>query len=132
MKMDALTEFDSLGRTLGFHMQRHGVLAGNLANADTPGFQPMDLTFDDAMQGASGMDTTDARHLGGPNSAGDSGGQGQLVEVDPGPGLDKNGVQVEHTLAQVTANRLRYETGIELTRRRFALLRYAATDGSAG
>lgn len=133
MKMDALAEFDGLGRTLGFHMQRHGVLASNLANADTPGYQPLDLAFTDAMQQAGGqLDATHAQHLGGSDGAGSAGAQGEVVEVDPASSLDKNGVQVEHTLAQVTANRLRYETGIELTRRRFALLRYAATDGSGG
>ena len=34
-------------------------------------------------------------------------------------------------MAQITANRLRYDTGVELARRRLALLRYAATDGSS-
>lgn len=132
MKMDALAEFDGLERTLGFHMQRHGVLAGNLANADTPGYRPLDLTFTEAMDQAGGaIQTTHAQHLGGGDGS-SSAAQGEVVEVDPAPGMDKNGVQVEHTLAQVTANRLRYETGIELTRRRFALLRYAATDGSGG
>jgi flagellar basal-body rod protein FlgB len=126
MKMDATNELEGLQRTLGFHMQRHGVLAGNLANADTPGYQPQDLSFADALEGQGGnLQTTDGRHLGG------DGPVGEVIYQDPSPALDKNGVQVEHTLAQVTANRLRYETGIELTRRRFALLRYAATDGSS-
>jgi flagellar basal-body rod protein FlgB len=128
MTLDLGQELEGLQHTLGFHMQRHGVLAGNLANADTPGFVPMDLSFSEALEGQGGqLAATNGRHIGGAHGGGGAGGE--VTPQQPSPALDHNGVQVEHTLAQVTANRLRYETGIELTRRRMALLRYAAQDG---
>ena len=37
---------------------------------------------------------------------------------------------LSEVMAQITANRLRYDTGIELTARRLAVLKYAATDGA--
>jgi flagellar basal body rod protein FlgB len=54
-----------------------------------------------------------------------------LEDSSSAVGPDQNGVRLEHVMAQITANRLRYETGIELARRRLGLLRYAATDGAS-
>lgn len=131
MTLDAMSELNRLEQTLDFHLQRHSVLSSNLANADTPGYAPQDLVLQDAFDDTlSQLHTTNERHMGGSQNATPM--MRQTVEMQPSGGIDRNGVQVEHSLAQVTANRLRYETGIELTRRRFALLRYAVTDGSGG
>ena len=35
---------DSLQAALTYHRDRHAVLAGNVANLDTPGYRPLDLT----------------------------------------------------------------------------------------
>jgi flagellar basal-body rod protein FlgB len=124
-----------LERLLDFQLSRHSVLASNLANAETPGFKPQDLIFENTLAAVSELPgtttpdtpvTTDSRHLIGealpPGTT--------LVEDESALGPDQNGVQIERVMAQITANRLRYETGIELTRRRMALLRYASTDGA--
>lgn len=59
---------------LNVYSRRAEVLAGNLANADTPGYKARDIDFKDAlqdmkgsMQGASAMRITHASHI---NSAG--------------------------------------------------------------
>jgi flagellar basal-body rod protein FlgB len=127
MSLNLFGELGGLGQMLDFHLERHGVLAANLANADTPNYVAQELTFQGAMDQASGMRATNSRHFGAQN-----GGDSSVGTLSPSPSVDGNGVQVEHTLAQVTANRLRYETGLELTRRRMALMRYAASDGSGG
>lgn len=127
MSLNLFGELGGLGRMLDFHLERHGVLAANLANADTPNYVAQELAFQGAMDEASTLQATNSRHFGG--QSGGTSSAGQLEQV---PSVDGNGVQVEHTLAQVTANRLRYETGLELTRRRMALMRYAASDGSGG
>lgn len=127
MSLNLFGELGGLERMLDFHLERHGVLAANLANADTPHYQAQELTFQGAMSEAAGLQATNSRHFGVQN-----GGKSDAGLLEPSPSVDGNGVQVEHTLAQVTANRLRYETGLELTRRRMALMRYAASDGSGG
>ena len=55
---------------LALRSQRVGVLANNLANADTPGFQARDIDFRQALAArlaepaaAGGLQTTHARHL---------------------------------------------------------------------
>ena len=49
---------------------RQRVLAGNIANADTPGYQPRDVrSFASVLAGKAGprMAATDPRHLAAPN-----------------------------------------------------------------
>jgi flagellar basal body rod protein FlgB len=101
----AFGSVDHLGDVLAFERRRHAVLAGNIANVDTPGYQSLDL---------------DATTVGGP----------ARVVADPGPmGADGNAVSLERELAKIDANRVRYAANAELASRRLALLRYAAGDG---
>ncbi len=98
---------DQLGSALTFHRERHAVLAGNIANLDTPGYKPMDLERKDG---------------------------GELVTTfqDGGAqqGPDGNAVTLERELAKIDANRTRYAANSELVTRQLAMLRYAAGDGT--
>ncbi|MEZ4365298.1 MAG: hypothetical protein R2939_03300 [Kofleriaceae bacterium] len=120
------SDVDRLEAAMSFHRERHTVLAGNVANLDTPGFRPMDL------ERAVGPTTvpaavTHAAHVAGPAEA------AYAVSFDDGGALsnpDGNAVSLERELAKIDANRTRYATTAELTSRRLALLRYAAGDGA--
>jgi len=104
-----LNSVNTLESALTFHRERHTVLAGNVANLDTPGYRPLDLD-----RGADGG-------VGRVVQAFDDGGQ--LV------GPDGNAVSLEREMAKIDANRTRYSTSSELVSRRLALLKYAAGDG---
>lgn len=109
---------------LGFHRERHAVLAGNVANLDTPGYRPLDLVR--AAASDASLATTNPGHLGGAGAAPlqttfDDGGALQ--------GADGNAVALERELAKIDANRTRYATTAELISRRLGMLRYAAGDG---
>ncbi len=58
-------------RRMAWLEARQRVLAGNIANADTPGYQPRDVrSFASVLSGAAGgarMAATDPRHLAAPN-----------------------------------------------------------------
>jgi flagellar basal-body rod protein FlgB len=118
---------DHLGSAMTFHRSRHTVLAGNVANIDTPGFRPADLernpvTTDTGLP----MAATDEGHLGG------AAGSDTHVTFDDGgalQGTDGNAVELERELAKIDANRVRYGVSSDLVSRRMALLKYAATDG---
>jgi flagellar basal body rod protein FlgB len=45
-------------------------------------------------------------------------------------GSDGNAVTLEREMSKIDANRTRYSTSAELLSRRFAMLRYAAGDGT--
>lgn len=116
---------DTLESALTYHRERHTVLAGNVANIDTPGYRAVDLQRRTASDPAA-MSVTHAGHLTAPASA-------DLVTSFDDSGVllspDGNAVQMERELSKIDANRTRYATSSELTSRRIALLRYAAGDG---
>lgn len=117
---------DQLAGAMSFHRDRHTVLAGNVANLDTPGYRPADLQ---RVLGSDGrtLERTDPGHM---NAAGQAGQE--LVFDDGGllVGPDGNAVALERELAKIDANRVRYGTSSELVSRRLAMLRYAAGDGN--
>jgi len=117
---------DRLGAAMTFHRERHSVLAGNVANVDTPGYRPLDLERTEAPEGAAALATTDARHM---QPGGLEGTTLEFADADAA-GADGNSVSVERELAKIDANRVRYQAAAELTTRRMALIRYGAGDGS--
>ncbi len=124
MKLDMFRELTPTQSMLDFHAKRQSVLASNLANAETPGYVPHDVVKTES--GSATLETTNAGHI----AAEGDGSSAPVVELET-PRVDGNGVQLEQAMAAVTANRLRYEAGIEVARRQVALLRYAATDGGS-
>jgi flagellar basal-body rod protein FlgB len=125
------TPIDSMGQALGYHRERHTVLAGNLANLDTAGFVPSDLvrTTPSEVEAPSPvvMARTSAGHLAPEVEAAPPGTEIVQDELPASP--DGNGVSLERELAKVEANRLRYQATSELVNKRLALLRYTAGDG---
>lgn len=125
--MKLFNELGGLERSLDYHLDRQGVLASNLANAATPGYRARDLDFKSYMDQANRMQITSELHLSGNEDAEDA----LIFEQDPPKG-DDNTVRIEKAMAQVAANRVRYEASTTLMRQKLALLRYAATDGASG
>jgi flagellar basal-body rod protein FlgB len=121
---------DRLETTMSFHRDRHQVLASNLANIETPGYRPLDLTRSEPIEGAAApMTQTQAGHLSAPEGA--PGSTKSFVESSEQPGADGNAVSLERELAKLNANRVRYTAASELVSRRLALIRYTAGDGGA-
>ncbi len=125
--------FDTVGdleQAMTFNRERQTVIAGNLANLDTPGYRARDLAPDRTAGGAEPFQLarTDPQHIAGA-SPGDP--AGSSVILDPADkGSDGNSVSLEREMAKLDANRVRYSTSAELVSRRLALLRYAASDGN--
>jgi flagellar basal-body rod protein FlgB len=117
---------DTLEQALTYHRERHTVLAGNIANLDTPGYRAVDLERRTA--GAPGaLATTHQGHIDTAPTA------DFVTSFDDGGALqssDGNAVSLERELSKIDANRARYATSAELVSRRLALLRYAAGDGT--
>ncbi|MCA3244406.1 MAG: flagellar basal body rod protein FlgB [Alphaproteobacteria bacterium] len=62
--------FNALGHRMDYLIARQGVIAGNIANADTPNYLAKDLTFSPNPENTFAMRVTNARHLGGTPNAG--------------------------------------------------------------
>lgn len=107
---------------------RAEILAGNLANADTPGYQARDFNFSDALKNQMGpqasgdaLTLTQTRHQNGAGAAGEDGMDVQF-RAPTQPSLDGNTVeeQVEHS--EFMQNNLEYQTSFTLLNGRFRSL----------
>jgi flagellar basal-body rod protein FlgB len=115
---------DFQSKALLLRAERQRVIAGNIANADTPGFSARDLNFKDAMAAATGGgglqastssgaagSTTHPNHIPLTGAAGSGlGGNSQLgYVVQTQPSLDGNSVDLDQERANFVDNAVRYE-----------------------
>jgi flagellar basal-body rod protein FlgB len=100
-------------------MLRQSLLTNNLANADTPGYQPEDVNFQGALNQAiqSGQD---------PTSVGF-----QPYTAPQVTSADGNGVSPEQTQAQVAENGVLYETLTQVAAQREQILLQAMGIGQS-
>ncbi len=133
LSMSQIFNVGSLQRALDYHAERHNVVASNIANANTPGFRPLELLRVDApgAQGSLPLTRTEGAHL---VPAEDPGSYGMKVSPDESSvgGLDGNSVSIEREMSKLQANDLRYQGAAKLVTRQLAMLRYAASDASGG
>ncbi|TPV95474.1 MAG: hypothetical protein B7733_09485 [Myxococcales bacterium FL481] len=111
---------DRLSHHLTYHSRRQEVIAGNLANLDTPGYRSRDLVFHEQLnaQIRDGEWVGDMEHR-----------EEMVTWDDEVPDQDGNTVSLERQMARTAANTLRYETISQLLSRKLTMLRYGAKDG---
>ena len=104
-------------KALGLRAYRQQVLAGNIANADTPNYKARDFEFSSALQsamsgrreGGLAMATTASRHLAGSSEAGPT----QLQYRTPmQASVDGNTVEMDVERSAFAENAIRYEAGL--------------------
>ncbi len=115
--------------------QRTEVLARNLANADTPGYQARDIDFRTALAAASGasgaeapvaLHATNARHLGTAETS-DASPTNLKYRVPLAPSLDGNTVDVQMEQAAFAENSVRFQATLTFLQARFRGLLTAIT-----
>lgn len=120
------TAVGGLERALDYHLERHNLLAANVAHVDTPGYRPVDLARTEEGPSAVLPARTHASHLvvGGGLTAG-------RVFEDPaaGGGLDGNFVSLDREAAKLAANQLRFDVVSAVVTAELRQLTYAAADG---
>ncbi len=97
---------------LRLHTRRSELLASNLANADTPGYQARDIDFHAALREASGevagLRQTHGRHMGTQQTAGAAGGE-PLYRNPTQSSIDGNTVDTQVEKGNYMENALRYQ-----------------------
>jgi flagellar basal-body rod protein FlgB len=132
MTLSSISLFSALADKMRWHQARQGVLAENIANADTPGYIERDLTpftFADQMKSVATVTTTatSPTHFS-VSSGGDTGGFGSEsspFEITP----SGNGVTLEDEMMKVSGNDMDYQTVTALYTRSMAILRTAIGRG---
>jgi flagellar basal-body rod protein FlgB len=116
--------FDSavqqLTRGLAFASARHEVLAQNVANVDTPGYQPKDLVFDDLLQPPSG-DLSPRLEQASLTT----GGPRLVTSTDGVRRPDGNAVHLDRQMARIAENTIYQNTLVQVLATQFNTLKQA-------
>ena len=109
---------DFQAQALSLRSDRQRLIASNIANADTPGYQARDMDFAQALKAATGtlgaarsVATSHVGHIGS-GSAGPSGGKvgAELLYATAGQtNLDRNTVDMDRERASFADNAVKYE-----------------------
>jgi flagellar basal-body rod protein FlgB len=111
---------------LDVRARRGELIANNLANADTPGYQARDIDFRQAMARAGGdrtagvsLATTQAGHIGGANSAAAGANPDLKYRTPLAPALDGNTVDAQIEQAAFAENAVRYQATLTFLNSKF-------------
>jgi flagellar basal-body rod protein FlgB len=131
----------NLDKAMGVHeqalyvrAQRVGVIASNLANADTPNYKARDIDFRQAMKQAksggrsSAMAVTHKGHIQAGGGKGVAGSE-LLYRTPHQPSLDGNTVDAQQEKARYTENAMQYQTSLQFLTSRFQGLTKAIKGG---
>jgi len=113
-----------LGTFLDVQSRRAEVVAGNLANADTPGYVARELDFNDFLREAATQslapNRTDKRELAQP----------RVLDQEPTTiGIDGNTVDAGREMATLAEAGTKYLEGTQLLQMRLRTLRMAIREG---
>ncbi len=127
-KLDNAFSFQQ--QALSLRANRQQVLAGNIANADTPNYKARDFDFSaalkDAVAGRNGgnlpLASTSGRHL---QSGGDSGPARLMYRNELQSSVDGNTVNMDVERAQFAENAIQYEASVTFISGKFKTLMLA-------
>ena len=127
MQIGGLSLFQALGEKMRWHQERQGVLAENIANADTPDYVERDLkafSFGDEMSSVASltMSTSSPQHMSATSGGGGAfGSESAPFEITP----SGNGVTLEDEMMKVSSNDMDYQAVTTLYTRSMRLLKIA-------
>jgi len=111
---------------LDVRARRGELIANNLANADTPGYQARDIDFRQAMARAAGepasgvsLATTQPGHIGGANAADAATNPDLKYRTPLAPALDGNTVDAQIEQAAFAENAVRYQATLTFLNSKF-------------
>ena len=107
----------ALERAIGGAAQRQSALAANLANANTPGYQRVDVDFHSAIQSALAGDD--------PRAAVENATFGAQRDAAAVTRADGNSVDAEAESAKLAANALEHQAAVQVAHVRIAILKSA-------
>lgn len=117
------SDFKTLQNSLALRQERHEILAGNIANADTPNFKAKDFDFSAALSKAtagqtqmniphSGLAMTSERHLPGTQIPGQAIGADVQYRVPFQTAMDGNTVEMDVERIAFAENTLQQQANI--------------------
>ena len=123
-----------LSHALDYRSANHHVIAGNMANIETPGFRPKELSFDKELERAVeknevSLRKTNSKHFS--HCTGSLEHDGPHFTIQPaaqGPS-DTGQMNLDREMAKMMQNNLLYEASAKLLTKKFEALRTAIDAG---
>ncbi|MGB3338600.1 MAG: flagellar basal body rod protein FlgB [Devosia sp.] len=122
--------FTAITDKMRWHQTRQGLLAENVANAETPGFRGRDLAQYDFADRASGFSSasvitsaTQPMHFSVSSSEGSAFGAQRMANFEITP--EGNGVTLEDEMMKVTTNLMDYQAATSLYQKSIKILKTA-------
>ncbi len=138
------TTIDLLGKNIDLRTRSQNLITSNLANAETPGYTPKNLEFEQQLQSAvkksSGRSVqlsgsgalTNAAHIPLRGGSTEQIGQvnGRVIETPAKtPGRDGNSVELENEMSRMMQNQVLFNASVQLLSKKFEGLRTALREG---
>jgi flagellar basal-body rod protein FlgB len=104
-----------LEKALNIRAQYHKVLAGNIANVETPNFKEKDIDFQAEIQ----------RNISSP-------GKAEVRESTDGDvigSIDGNTVNMENQIVKMTENHMLFTSLAQVISKKFSMMRYVINEG---
>jgi flagellar basal-body rod protein FlgB len=101
---------DFHGQALVLRAERQRLIAGNIANADTPGFKARDFDFAAALRSASGEASVGDGIAGGVMASGSRAAPQLRYALPTQTQLDNNTVDMDRERAAFAENAVKYES----------------------
>ncbi len=117
---------DPLVAHMRYRQHRHAAIASNIANADTPGYQAVDVTFGQALDRALGLVVTHPAHRPGVRAR----AREAVVPAGGIPRRDGNDVDIDREMAKLARNQIEYQFLARVLGGRFRKLKEAITGRS--
>ncbi|MDD5008480.1 MAG: hypothetical protein PHU49_07820 [Syntrophorhabdaceae bacterium] len=106
---------DLIEKALNIRAFYHKVIAGNLANVDTPNYKERDIDFKAELERKmSGVDNIEVR---------------EKTDYDGLGTIDGNTVNIESQMMKLTENQLMFHSLIQVATKKISLMRYLISEG---
>jgi flagellar basal-body rod protein FlgB len=119
----------ALAARLSFLAARSGVIAENIANADTPDYVARDVKKKDfgRLVAAPPLKVSDPRHIGAARSGLEN--VRTIDAPDPDPSLNGNKVSIETQMMKMSETRMDYQLASTVYRKGIEMIRIAVRGG---
>ena len=110
-----MTTMNLIEKALNIRAFYHRVIAGNLANVDTPGYKEKDIDFKaelgKKMSGIGGIEVRERADCDGIGT------------------IDGNTVNMENQMVKLTENQLMFHSLVQVATKKFSLMKYLISEG---
>ena len=130
------TQISLVGRVMDMQLQRQNVIAGNIANVETPHYKPRELTFEKDLQAALGLDArgrlslTAEGHIPSAFDP-DTFGPGWEKKLRPHLIYGEDHVNIDKEMAKHAKNQLQYTALTQVITKQFEGISSIIMDGKS-